>query len=170
MRPPSAPFRCAGTSPPSLSARSPPPSSRPARTCGRRGGWWRRRPTPVFAASCPSWPYRSAVHPGGRLEVDPAPGRFDPGDPHAHGAAHPDPAPRGLADQRRLGLVEREEVLAAQAAGRQESLEDVAELAAEGDEGSRADHPGHLAGEALLAVAVLAQLALEQESRADVIR
>ena len=60
------------------------------------------------------------------------------------------------------------EALAAQHPGRQQSLVDVAELAAEAHERAGADHPGDLALEAALP-ARLEQLAPEQEGRADAV-
>src|SRR5262249_46861855 len=69
--------------------------------------------------------------------------------------------------QRRLGRVQLE-VVAGHPPGRQEALVDVPELAAEGDEGTGADHPRDLAGEGGL-LAALGPLALEQEGGADVL-
>src|SRR4051812_8183727 len=72
--------------------------------------------------------------------------RLDLVDRDADLVAAPDSASGLAADQGGLQLVQLE-ALAAQPAGRQEALVDVAELAAEGDKGAGADHAGHLAGE-----------------------
>ena len=69
--------------------------------------------------------------------------------------------------QRHLGAVELV-ALAGQRPRRQHPLVDVAELAAEGDEGAGPDHPGDLALEDRVEAA-LAELALEQVGGADVV-
>src|SRR6476619_1671699 len=120
-----------------------------------------------------------AIH---RLQLDSTACCFNPTHPDGYRIAEPQLATGLLADQRRLALVQLEALSPTQAAGRQEALVNIAELAAEADEGAGADQPRNLAREdeccidhamrgrcSVRSCASLAQLALEQESGADVV-
>src|SRR4029077_11273859 len=101
----------------------------------------------------------------GGLQFRPAAGRIDAGDPNLDGISQAQS--RLLAvDQRHLGPVQLLAPAGKPPRGKH-PLVDVAELAAEGDEGAGPDHAGDLAFE-LGVWAALAELALAQVGGADV--
>src|SRR6185312_4166398 len=97
---------------------------------------------------------------------DTAAGRLHPVDSDGDWITDPDRTAASGPDQHGLGRVELVALAAADPAGRQESLIDVRECAAEANEGTGPDHARDLPLEAGVRAA-LEQLALEQERGAD---